>query len=738
MRKAYSRELLKVARLTVLVVVLLGMRFVNADFVSCVNTEIGTISHLLEPAFQTIQLPNAMLRVVPMNKDFTVDKVSDLYLQVPGHRDRMVFPFHPYNGESESEAVEWHGTYDQTKAVPYRYSVVLDSIDTRLSLVPSEKSALVEVEFERSRPIRCLVFGTSDRSSGTVRVEGRTIRGHDVFRDAGGSSADVYLYGEIDCDPASVECHAGRQLVTFGKNVGIVRFRYAVSYIDEHQAEKNLRSEIADWDLASLACRGREAWNRVLGAIEVEGGDAERQAVFYTSLWRCHERMVNVTEGGRYRGWDGKIHDSEGVDHYTDDWVWDTYRAAHPLMALLHPRDEGAKLASYVRMSQQDESGWMPTFPSVSSDRHSMINHHAAIVFLDAWRKGVRNFDLAAAFAALDHTERTESLVPWYRGPLTELDAFYAEQGYYPALATGEEETCSKVDTKWEKRQSVSVTQGASYDAWALSEIARELGLTEKAEAWAKKALNYRKLWNPKTQFFHPKDSTGQFVEPFDYLLGGGYGSRDYYTENNGWTYVWDVQHDLAGLIELFGGNAAMSAKLDEMFNTSVGCRFAFAGRMPDSATGLMGVFTMANEPSFHIPYLYNLTGEPWKTQKLVRKTLDAWFRNDKMGLCGDEDGGGMSAYAVFSMMGFYPVQPGLPEYQIGSPVFSKVMIHLENGRDFVLEAPACSRENKYVRSVTVNGKPWNTTVLPHEIVSEGGHVVLHMTNRPNREWGVK
>ncbi|MBQ8112644.1 MAG: glycoside hydrolase family 92 protein, partial [Kiritimatiellae bacterium] len=463
----------------------------------------------------------------------------------------------------------------------------------------------------------------------------------------------------------------------------------------------------------------------------------DERTVFYTALWRIHERMVDVTEDGRYySGFDGKVHDANGVRFYTDDWTWDTFRATHPLMTILQPREEAAKLASYVRMAEQSPERWMPVFPVPGGDAHCMINRHPSIMFLDAWRKGIRGFDARKAFELTDHTEETESLIPWHRGPLTELDRFYKEHGYYAALRADEKEWVKEVHTDWERRQSVSVTQGASYDAWAIAEFGREIGIdAARLAKYDARAKGYALLWNPKTHFFHPKDSRGAFIEPFDYMICGGFGARNYYTENNAWTYIWDVQHDLPGLRALFGGAAAMEAKLDEMFNTSVGSRWNFAGQMPDGCTGLMGVFTMANEPAFHIPYLYNYVGKPWKTQKLVRKTLECWFRNDRMGICGDEDGGGMSAYAVFSMLGFYPVTPGLPEYQWGSPVFTKATIHLENGRDFVLEAPKASHDAKYVRSISVDGAPAASALVPlrHADIVKGARVVVDMSNRPAR-----
>lgn len=700
--------------------------------VDWVNTEIGTISHMLVPCFQTVQRPNAMLRFLPPHYDYTQDRVGPLRLQVPGHRDPGVFLFAPKSG------AEVPLTWDQVHSSPYRYDVLFDSIATRFAIAPARYSALLSLSFEREE-VHAVEISPVNSRAGSIEVKGRFVSGRDPFRSeikgASGTAA-VYLYGEFNREPLAVEKRGAVHRIVFPSERGELKFRYAVSYIGIDQAKANLEKEIAHWDIEKIAVEGRDEWNHALGQIEIEGGTDAEKAVFYSSLWRCFERMVNVTEDGRYYGWDGKAHDSEGIPYYTDDWIWDTFRAAHPLMTLLRPSAESAKLTSYIRAARQNHEHWMPVFPTIAGDRHCMINRHAAIMFADAWEKGVRNFDLAAAFELMDRTEEEESLVPWYRGPLTELDRFYKEHGYYPALRADEKETCPAVDTNWERRQTVSVTQGASYDAWALAKIARILGRNDRAEVYARRASGYRLLWNPETKFFHPKDSSGAFIKPFDYMRCGGFGARNYYTENNAWTYIWDVQHDLSGLLELFGGEKNMEARLDEMFNTSVGCRFNFVKDMPDGCTGLMGAFTMANEPAFHIPYLYNYAGAPWKTQKLVRKLLEAWFRNDKMGMCGDEDGGGMSAFAVFSMLGFYPVTPGIAEYQWGSPVFRKVVIHLENGRDFVLSAPSATRDAKYINSVRINGKVSDSTRIRHEDVASGGEIVVEMASRANHSWG--
>ena len=447
--------------------------------------------------------------------------------------------------------------------------------------------------------------------------------------------------------------------------------------------------------------------------------------------------MIDVTEDGRYRGWDGKVHAlADGARQYTDDWSWDTFRSLHPLMAILEPEAQSEKLASYLRLASQTREGWMPTFPALGGDAHCMNGFHVASLFLDAWRKGIRGFDLAAAYAACAKTLREASYIPWKRCPKTDLDRFMDEHGWFPALKEGAEETCAEV-VPWEKRQAVAVTLAHAYDAWCMAELARELGRPEaERAAWERLSKNYRLLWKADTGFFHPKDAEGRWIEPFDYRFSGGAAARDYYDENNGWTYRWDVLHDIPGLVALMGGRAAFARELERLFNEPLGTdRPKWYAQLADS-TGMMGQFSMGNEPGFHIPYLFSYAGEPWKTQKTVRRVLDAWFRDDLMGIPGDEDGGAMSSFAVLSMLGLYPVTPGDPEYAWGSPVFARAEIDVGGGRTFVLEAPGTSRDAKYVQSVTIDGRPSGRAWLSHADVRRGARVRVEMGTRPNRAWG--
>jgi len=363
-----------------------------------------------------------------------------------------------------------------------------------------------------------------------------------------------------------------------------------------------------------------------------------------------------------------------------------------------------------------------------------MNGFHSSIVFLDAYRKGLKNFDIQKAYEGMRKNAMEATMLPWVNGPKTVLDDFYYAKGYFPALNPGEKDTVRQVHG-FEKRQAVAVTLGNSYDDWALGELGKELGKQEYP-LFAARGKNYKNLWDPAKQFFLPKDDKGNWIR-IDPKFDGGVGGREYYDENNGYTYLWQVQQDVPGLVNLMGGKKAFEDRLDQLFREGLGrSKQEFWNKFPD-ATGLIGQYSMGNEPSFHIPYLYNFTNSPWKTQKRIRYLLDVWFKDNINGIPGDEDGGGMTAFVVFSSMGFYPVTPGLPVYTIGSPLFSKVAIDLPNKKQFILTAKNCSVVNKYIQSAKFNGKTLNTPWFSHKQLVEGGHLELEMGPKPNKAWGV-
>jgi predicted alpha-1,2-mannosidase len=381
-----------------------------------------------------------------------------------------------------------------------------------------------------------------------------------------------------------------------------------------------------------------------------------------------------------------------------------------------------------------EQSGWLPTFPVLFGDHACMNGFHSTIMFLDAYNKGLRGFDTVEAYNAMYKNATQATMLPWRNGQKGPLDDFYHQKGYYPALKKGDIETDPMVD-KFEKRQAVAITLGTSYDDWALAQYAKSLGKTNDYNKFSKTALNYKNLWHDKQKLFMPKDNKGNWIN-IDPKFDGGMGGRDYYDENNGWTYMWQVQHDIPGLIGLMGGTQSFENRLDQLFREGVErSKYELQARFPDF-TGAVGQYSMGNEPSFHIPYLYNYTASPWKTQKHVRMLLDVWFKDNIFGIPGDEDGGGMTAFVVFSSMGFYPVTPGVPVYTIGSPLFENVTINLPNGSQFRLVANNCSVQNKYIQSAKFNGKALDTPWFTHKQLTDGGQLELEMGPKPNKKWG--
>ena len=714
---------------------------VEKDYVDYVNPYIGNISHLLVPTFPTVQLPNSMLRVYPDRGDYTSERVNGLPIIVTNHRERSAFNLTPYQGE-ELRPVRSY-TYDNEKITPYSFEIELDDNNMAAQYALSHQSAIYNIEFRQTdKPVYVMV-NTRD---GEMHADAKAISGYQDL----GNNTKIYLYIEPEQAPVqtgilekgkveeSKKDAQGRNACAvwrFADGTKQVNLRYGISFISAEQAKNNLYREQTDYNVAALAAKGRDVWNKTLARIDVKGGTEDEKTVLYSSYYRTFERPICMSEDGRYfSAFDGKVHEDNGTPFYTDDWIWDTYRAAHPLRLLIDQKIEEDIIDSYLRMAEQMGNMWMPTFPEVSGDSRRMNSNHAVVTVADALAKGLKE-DVAKAYEACRKGIEEKTLAPWSSAPAGWIDQFYREHGYIPALQEGEEETDPNV-TPWEKRQPIAVTLGTAYDQWCLHLLASALGKKEEAAYYLNCARNYRNVFRPETAFFHPKDKDGNWIEPFDYRFSGGMGARDFYGENNGWVYRWDVPHNVADLVSLMGGKEKFVKNLDQTFTEPLGnSKFGFYSQLPDH-TGNVGQFSMANEPSLHIPYLYNYAGAPWKTQKRIRQMLKTWFRNDLMGIPGDEDGGGMTSFVVFSSLGFYPVTPGSPSYNIGSPLFANAKITLSNGKIFEIDAVNASPENKYIQSATLNGKEWNKPWFSHDDIKNGAKLVLVMGEKPNKAWG--
>jgi predicted alpha-1,2-mannosidase len=480
-----------------------------------------------------------------------------------------------------------------------------------------------------------------------------------------------------------------------------VTVKVGISAVDLAGARRNLREEARGWDFDAVRARTEKQWDRELGAIEVEGGTAEQFRTFYTALYHAMlTPNVFSDADGRYRGMDGTIRTAKGFTMYTVFSLWDTFRAEHPLLTIIDQKRTRDFVRSLVAKSQ--ESGVLPVWELGANETWCMIGYHAVPVIVDAFMKGIKDFDVPAAYAAMRHS----AMLDHYG--LKE----YRAHGYVP----GEMES-----------ESVSKTLEYSYDDWCIARMAAAIGNTADAELFTRRAQFYKNVFDPRTGFMRAKEN-GAWVEPFDPAA-----VTVHYTEANAWQYSFFAPQDISGLMGRMGGMDAFAKRLDELFSAPTGLR----GRDQADITGMVGQYAQGNEPSHHVAYLYNYAGYPWKTQALVRHIMDTLFTAQPDGICGNDDCGQMSAWYVMSALGIYQVTPGLPVYAIGSPLFQSATIHLENGKTFSIDAPRNARGRPFIQSAALRGRRYSKSYLPHSELMRGGSLVLAMGADPNTSWGV-
>ncbi len=719
--------------------------------VDYMDPNIGGIGQLLKATIPWVQYPYGMARVAPITTPGITDRyLADKIFGFPAGPALLMVSVGPEETKSAGYASDFD--HDFERSTPYSYEADLQTWKIKAEATTTQEAAYYRFTYPTAQHGH-LVLSLHNRASFTAvgpgAVQGSEQVGGDVapLADPAAETRE-YFYIEFSSPQKTWKTWQngalGHEANVHGDDIGFVtdsattageqiEVRVGLSYISTDQARRNLEREIPKWGFDAAKERARAAWNNALGAVAVEGGTERQRIIFYTALYRSLNRMTDITEDGRYfSGYDHKVHSSEGHDFYVDDGLWDTYRSLHPLQTLLDAHRQQDMARSYIRMYQQ--SGWMPSFPSVAGEQAVMIGHHAAEFILDLYEKGYQDFDVEQAYEGIRKNATDATLLPWSRAPLTPIDRVYFEKGFFPALAYGEKESVLEVTP--EKRQAVSVTIENGYDDWCAAQLARALGRSKDAAYFVRMAHNYQNLFNPAIDFMAPKSADGQWVVPFDPKLGGGQGGRDYFTEMNSWVYTFGVQYDVAGLIDLFGSRDAFNHRLDQLFVEQYGTsKFHFLDQFPD-ATGLVGLYAQGNEPSFHIPYLYDFSGQPWKTQRSVRQLMNIWYGDDPLGIPGDDDGGETSSWYVFSAMGFYPVCPGSPVYEIGSPLFAKTTIRMGNGSEFTVVANHVSAQNKYIQSAILNGRPLEKPWFQHADIANGGNLTLQMGPVPNTQWG--
>ena len=483
--------------------------------------------------------------------------------------------------------------------------------------------------------------------------------------------------------------------------------KVALSTTSIDGAKKNLEAEIPAWDFEGVRTAAHNEWNNYLSRIEIEGTDDEKTN-FYTCFYHALIQPNQISDvDGMYRNAADSIVKAGTGAFYSTFSLWDTYRAAHPFYTLVIPERVDGFVNSLIE--QGEVQGFLPIWALWGKENFCMIGNHAIPVIVDAYLKGFKGFDAEEAYQAV----KASATVSHFNSDWETFEKY----GYFPF---------DIIDT-----ESVSKTLECAYDDYCVAQMAKALGKTEDYERFSKRAAFYKNLFDPELKLMRGKDSKGNWRTPFNsFLLSHASSSGGDFTEGNSWQYTWHVQHDVQGLIDLMGGNEAFVTKLDSLFfleSTAENTGFV------SDVTGLIGQYAHGNEPSHHVAYLYSYAGHPEKTQQVIREVFDRFYLAQPDGLCGNDDCGQMSAWYIFSAMGFYPVNPISGEYVLGAPQIEKISLSLPEGKTFTVEAKGLSKTNKYVKSVELNGKPVTGLTISHKDVMNGGNLVFTMTDQPGR-----
>ncbi len=600
------------------------------------------------------------------------------------------------------------------------YSVLLDDYNIKAELTATKRAGFHKYTFPKSENSHIIIdlehgIQTKVIDSKIEAVNNTTIWGYK--RSLGWANNHcVYFVAEFSKPFKSYG------IVSDGKNLNAVKtisgkklkayvnyettanepilVKVGISFVSIEDAKQNLKSEIPDWNFNKVKKQAEDAWEKELSKITVESPDANSKTIFYTALYHaCLSPNTFSDINGDYIGMDKKIHSVKGGDIYTVFSLWDTFRAEHPLFTIIDPKRAVDMVKTLI--AKYDESGLLPIWELAANETGTMIGYHSIPVIADAYFKGIRNFDVAKAYEAMKKSamQNTQGL------------DFYKDMGYIPSDIESE---------------SVSKTLEYAYDDWCIAKMAKALGREDDYNYFIERAKYYVNVFDPTTSLMRAKKN-GMWFEPFDpFSVSGNY------TEANAWQYSFFVPQDIEGLISLMKGDKNFISKLDELFTTNS----QTTGRVQSDISGMIGQYAHGNEPSHHMAYLYNYAGAPWKTQERVREIMTKLYTEKPDGLCGNDDCGQMSAWYVFSAMGFYPVCPGDGKYVIGTPHFKKTTVG-DGKTKFTITANNFSEENIYIQSAKLNGKKYPYTYISHSDVVKGGSLVLEMGAKPGK-WGVE
>ena len=683
-------------------------------------------------------------------KDSTIVGFSHTHFNGTGHSDLGDILIMPTTGELKlnpgtsshpENGYRSRFSHETEKASPGYYEVMLDDYNIKAQLTATKRTGVHKYTFpaEDGRIILDLNHGIYNYDGKTlwaqIRVENDTlITGYRITNGwartnytyfAISFSKPIRNYGYQDMDEIRYNGFwrkfpinnnfpemAGRKVVSYfefdnTENPELV-VKVALSATSTDGALKNLRVETAGKDFEQLALEAAESWNHQLSSLIIKGTD-DQKAMFYTSYYHTLiNPSVYMDVDGKYRGLDHNIHQADDFTNYTVFSLWDTYRAEHPFLMLMKPDEARDMVMSMIRHYQQSVHGLLPIWSHMANDNWCMSGYHAVSVLADAIAKGA-DIDMDEALDAMLSTSK-----------VTYLDGLgeYMERGYVP------------FDLSY---TAASTTLEYCYDDWTIYQTAMSMGREDVAAEYKQRAMNYQNIYDPELGFARPRHKDGSFKKEFDVLQTHGEG----FIEGNSWNFSFHVPHDVIGVMELMGGEKEFVRKLDELFAMHLPGEYYEANEDITSEC-LIGGYVHGNEPSHHIPYLYAWTLQPWKTQYWVREIMNRMYKNHIRGLSGNDDCGQMSAWYLFTAMGFYPVCPGTDQYVIGAPYLPYVKLSLPNGKTFEIKAKGVSDKKRYVKAVLLNGKPYSKMYITHSDIVNGGVIEFIMSDKPNKERGIE
>jgi len=604
-------------------------------------------------------------------------------------------------------------------AEPGYYSVFLDNPGIKAELTTTARVGFHSYTFPESAKANIIldlvhrdeVIASSIRINSNTEIEGMrrskawaddqqvyfVMRFSKPFSESGIAINDIVRSGIKKAEGKKLKAFF-RFTTTAGEKILV---KVGISSVSADGARKNLETELPGWDFEKTRKDSHDLWNKSLSRIEVNGGTNDEKTVFYTALYHTMiNPMLAADVDGNYRGRDLKVHKAEGYDYYTVFSLWDTYRAYHPLMTIIDQQRTKDFINTFL--AEYEQGGLLPVWELSSNETNCMIGYHSVSVIADAYIKGIRGFDASKALEAMKHSANQDKYGLLY----------YKKSGFIPSER---------------EHESVSKTLEYAYDDWCIAQMAKALGNKEDYKEFIMRAQNYKNVFDPQTGFMRARFNGGWY-SPFSPNE-----VNNNYTEANAWQYSFACPQDIDGLINLQGGEEKLETKLDSLFSADT----RTSGRELSDITGLIGQYVQGNEPSHHMAYLYNYVGKPFKTQALIHKIMNEFYTAGTDGLIGNEDCGQMSAWLVLSAMGFYPVTPGNDLYTIGTPMFPKVIIHLENGNQFIIKADNLTGENYFIQSATLNGKSYEKSFLKHGNIMKGGELIFGMGPKPSTSWGI-